>query len=88
MELSANPPFGSAQMIQLHLEQLLIQLIRHYTAIKPELKRPATLKQKSDVDLYERIMNYLELHIYAQLTIEQICRGQPGGTFLAAEALP
>ena len=74
MELSANPPFGSAQMIQLHLEQLLIQLIRHYTAIKPELKRPATLKQKSDVDLYERIMNYLELHIYAQLTIEQICR--------------
>lgn len=74
MELAENPPFGCSQMIQLHLEQLLIQLIRRHTASRQEKKQPSTLKQKSDGDLYERIMNYLDQNLYTQITIEQICK--------------
>lgn len=74
MDTAENPSFGCAQMIQLHLEQFLIQLFRRYSSNGPNHKSSQPLKQKSDVDLYGRIITYLEMHVCTQLTIEQICK--------------
>ena len=62
-------------MIQLHLEQLLIQLIPaayripagKETAVHPEAEIPTGIYTK-------RIMNYLDQNLYTQITIEQICK--------------
>ena len=67
MELSADAPFGSLQMIQLYLEQLLIRLIR-------QTETPARHRGRADGDVYERLLSYLENHLTGQLSIEQICR--------------
>ena len=67
MELSADAPFGSLQMIQLYLEQLLIRLIR-------QKETPVRHRGRADGDVYERLLSYLENHLTSQLTIEQICR--------------
>ena len=67
MELSENAPFGSLQMIQLYLEQLLIRLIR-------QKGMPSGHKARADGDVYERLLTYLENHLTSQLSIEQICR--------------
>ena len=73
-ERLSNIPFGAEQMIKIHLEQLLIQLIRRYTALHIEAEPLKTLKERTDNDLYTRILQYLELHIYNHLSIEQICK--------------
>ena len=67
MELSADAPFGSLQMIQLYLEQLLIRLIR-------QKETPVSHRGRADGDVYERLLSYLENHLTCQLSIEQICR--------------
>ncbi|MDD2971621.1 MAG: AraC family transcriptional regulator [Lachnospiraceae bacterium] len=74
MERTEDSPFGCEQMIKLHLEQLLIQMVRRYTALHIETQGPKVLKERSDNDLYTRIQHYLELHLYNHLTIEQICK--------------
>lgn len=74
MERQESPPFGAEQLIKLHLEQLLIQLIRRYTSMNSEKQAPKILKAKNDYHLYEHILFYLEQHLHTQLTIEQICK--------------
>lgn len=67
-------PFGSEQMIQLHLELFLLHLLRRY-------ETPGTAPQKEDVqirkkhdEVYHRVIDYLSANITKQLTLEQICR--------------
>ena len=67
MELSPDAPFGSLQMMQLYLEQLLIRLIRRKEA-------PSRQRIRADGDVYEKLLSYLEDHLTCQLSIEQICR--------------
>lgn len=74
MDRNAEVPFGSEQLIKIHLEQILIQLFRRYTAMHNEKQAPKILKAKNDDHLYEHIHFYLEQHLYTQLTIEQICK--------------
>ena len=68
-------PFGSEQLIKLHLENMLINMIRRCSAQKPN-RAPVnkSIKQKSDEILFQNILNYLEGHLYMQLTIEKICK--------------
>lgn len=67
-----HAPFGSEQLIQLYLEQLLIRLCRSFS----ELPKPADSGNKiTDTNqLYQSILTYLENHIHTQLTVEQICK--------------
>lgn len=77
MTRSAAPPFGCEQLIKVYLEQILISLIRRETlpglplGIQPPAK---SVKQKNDMELYNRIVDYLHSHIHTRLTIEQICK--------------
>ena len=72
--------FGAEQLICLYLEHFLIHLIRRYSNPIVLRKRPARIetpkstKQKSDTEIFNRVVYYLENHISAPVTIEQICK--------------
>lgn len=72
--------FGAEQLICLYLEHFLIHLIRRYSNPIVLRKRPARIetpkstKQKSDTEIFNRVVDYLENHIGAPVTIEQICK--------------
>lgn len=80
MPLKDSDTFGAQQMIRLYLEHFLIHLIRRYSnpivlsrkPQKPDL--PKTTKSKSDTEIFRRIVDYLESHLTARLTIDQICK--------------
>ena len=67
-------PFGSEQLIKMYLQHFLINLIRTYSAKALSHNLPKTMKQKSEDDMFGRILRYMEEKLNAQLTIEQICR--------------
>lgn len=72
--------FGSEQMIQLSLEHFLIHMIRRYSnpVVLNKHSSPTNYakvsKSKSDIDIYNRVLDYLEANINVRLTIEQICK--------------
>ena len=72
--------FGAEQLICLYLEHFLIHLIRRYSNPIVLRKRPARIetpkstKQKSDTEIFNRVVDYLENHISSPVTIEQICK--------------
>ena len=65
--------FGSEQMIGICLEHLLIQLYRRYNTLDAASPRQQENPQKTDVETYQRILEYLDANITRQLTIEKIC---------------
>lgn len=71
--------FGAEQMIRLHLEHLLIHLVRRHSnpiVFKKSLHTlpPKATKSRSDSEVFNRVVDYLESNISAHITIEQICR--------------
>ena len=80
MPLKDSDTFGAQQMIRLYLEHFLIHLIRRYSnpivlSRKPQkTDLPKTTKSKSDAEIFRRIVDYLESHLTAHLTIDQICK--------------
>ena len=81
-----NPPlkesdvFGSDQRIRHYLEHFMIHLIRRITSpISIDSKKASALppkmtKSKSDLEIFNRVADYLEQNICKQITIEQICK--------------
>lgn len=64
-------PLGSEQLIRMHLESFLIDLIRRYSATEQKLQLPVT---KSSADIFKRVTDYMEENLSSRLTIECICR--------------
>lgn len=78
-EKMAEDYFASGQMIRLCLGHLLIHLIRryssHFSAKRQAVPRISkTTKLKSDEEVFNRVVTYLEDHLNSKVTIEQICR--------------
>lgn len=74
-------PAASGQLIQIYLEELLIYLYRKYKEFSvkqpPESyvgKPDKTMKENTDTETFNRIVEYLNLHLSSRLTIEKICR--------------
>ena len=66
-------PFGSEQFIKMYLQQVLLHLVRSCeTGIAPSLTKFS--RQKSEDELFNRIISYMEDNLSSQLTIEQICK--------------
>lgn len=67
-------PFGSEQLIKMYLQHFLINLIRTYSVRESPHMLPKSMKQKSEDEMFDRIIHYMEENLSAQLTIEQICK--------------
>lgn len=71
--------FGAEQMIHLLLTQFIIHLIRRYSTPLmlhnrlPRLESIKATKSRSDTDVFNRIVGYLEEKLNTRVTIEQIC---------------
>lgn len=71
--------FGSEQMIHLLLTQFIIHLIRRYSTPLmlhkrlPRLESIKATKSRSDAEVFNRIVGYLEEKLNTRVTIEQIC---------------
>lgn len=70
-----NAAFGSEQMVQLYLEQILIGLIRHHRHQQPEEPLLLRAMQESKGDaLLQGVCSYLEKHVADNVTMEQLCQ--------------
>lgn len=74
MQRSSTPTFGSEQLIKINLEQFLIQLYRRHTKPSGTVSISKSVKLKNDNEIYTRILEYLNLHLNYQLSLEQICK--------------
>lgn len=66
-------PFGSEQIIGLLLELLLIRL-RRYDEAAESPRAMSSLKKRSNNELVQRIMNYMQENVTGNLTFSQVCR--------------
>ncbi|MEF9941451.1 MAG: AraC family transcriptional regulator [Lachnospiraceae bacterium] len=72
-------PFACEQLIKLSLEHLLIHIIRRNSKSiivqkKTLTAMPKTTKSKSDDEIFNRVLDYLEEHVSSHVTIEQVCK--------------
>ncbi|SDF79991.1 helix-turn-helix domain-containing protein [Marvinbryantia formatexigens] len=72
-----NADFGSEHIIRLSLEFLLLNIYRRYNApLQPVFKEePAhPLIRRSNEELLEQIIRYLQQNVYKHLTVTEICK--------------
>ena len=80
MPLKEINPFGSEQLIRLHLEHFLIHLVRRYQSppvLKKEIIKQGSFKStknKGEAEIFRRVTDYLEDNLDQHICIEQICR--------------
>lgn len=67
-----NPPIGGQQMIRIHLEQLLIMLIRN----EQENRETRFFPSKESLENYiaTQMINIIDENIYKKVNVEQICQ--------------
>lgn len=73
MPRSPEAPFGSEQLISLYLETLLINMIRHSTNENGYTKPSSSIKTRSDNELVNHIIQYMEDHLNDNLSFSVIC---------------
>lgn len=73
LERAAESPFASEQMLVLLLEQLLIHLLRREDQT-PFARISSSIKLRSDHDLVERIIAFMQENTYGSLTFADVCR--------------
>lgn len=73
--IKRNPssPFGCEQLFKIHLEHLLISLIRKGDGRENIKRLSSSARQRSEVELFKRIKSYMEKNIYLNLTLDQLC---------------
>lgn len=69
----SNAIFGSQQLLQLHLTELLIRLIRTETAIDKKTNTSEIKKNITNPAMNELIIEYLNDNIYSTVTIKDLC---------------
>lgn len=76
LQMPRNPeaPFGSEQLITLYLETLLIDMIRHAASENGYTKPSSSIKTRSDNELVNRIVQYMEDHLNDNLSFSVICQ--------------
>ena len=74
MERASSSAFGSEQMIGLLLEQMLIRMVRRGAQRDVAVKTSSSVKRRSDHDLVQRIIAYMQDNACGTLTFSQVCR--------------
>lgn len=68
-----DAPFGSEHLFKIHLEMLLIHMIRVGVSNQAKPKMTAVPKEKQELQLTDRIQAYMDEHIGDNLTLEMLC---------------
>ncbi len=74
LEKRQEPLFGCEQLIKINLEQFLISLVRKGTSVNSRSRLSTAAKERSDNDLLQRIINFLNQNITKDLTFDDVCR--------------
>ena len=74
LERASSSAFGSEQMIGLLLEQMLIRMVRRGAQRDVAVKTSSSVKRRSDHDLVQRIIAYMQDNACGTLTFSQVCR--------------
>lgn len=69
----ANAPIGSEQLIRCYLEALFIRLLRRGNLPTRSSTLSSLAKEKSNQDLMEQLLTYLEHHLDHTITLEELC---------------
>lgn len=72
LEIKENPPIGGQQMIRIHLEQLLIMLIRNEQDSRNMRIFPS--KESMENHLVSHMMHLIEERVYEKIAVEGICK--------------
>ena len=68
-----DAPIGAEQLIKLHLELLLIDLLSLGDEPSKRIKRQSSaIKSRSEADLTEQMCSFMKNHVFDDLTLEQI----------------
>lgn len=73
LERAENPLFASEQMATVLLEQLLIRLLRREEQA-PDVRISSSIKLRSDHDLVDRIVAFMQENTCGNLTFADVCR--------------
>ncbi len=73
LERNADALIGSEQLVAMLTEQLLIRLLRR-EATAPDEQISSSIKLRSDNDLVERIIRYMQENTFGNLTFADVCR--------------
>ncbi len=74
LERASSCAFGSEQMIEILLSQMLIRLVRRGAEDAQDVKVSSSVKLRSDNDLVKRVIAYMEENATGNLTFSQVCR--------------
>lgn len=74
LERASSCSFGSEQMLENLLSQMLIRLIRRGAEEAKDVKISSSVKLRSDNDLVKRVIAYMEENANGNLTFSQVCR--------------
>jgi len=74
LDKKQNPLFGCEQLIKIYLEQLLINMIRKGNSVNRRNRLSTAVKERSDNDLLQRIINFLNENITKSLSFDDVCR--------------
>ncbi len=72
LELKEDAPVGGQQLIRLHLEELLIMLLRSGSSEKNTALFPT--KESMESHLVSRAKEILQNGIYSRMTVDEVCR--------------
>ncbi|PYI56438.1 AraC family transcriptional regulator [Paenibacillus flagellatus] len=68
-----DAPFGSEQLLRLHLELLLLGLATRSDYEAPTSRLSSAAKERSDDELMKRAIAFMEEHVCGSLTLEELC---------------
>lgn len=70
IEKQKDLPFGTEQLIKIHLQHLLLHLMRRYYHVSSTM---TTTPYKNSTEIFKRVTDYMERNLNLHLTVEQIC---------------
>ncbi len=73
LERRPDAVLGGEQMLQLHLERMLLLLLRKEQAVTPMAVTPAANRHRGDA-LLQKVCEYLEEHLAESLQMDTLCR--------------
>ena len=69
----SSAPFGSVQLLECYLTELLLVLSRNSENSSGKVKRSESSKELAQSSISELIVSYLKENIYSQITLSDIC---------------